>query len=420
VEAHIVRVLSLRSGAAAVAAAAIIFGATTVAQAQVAPTAQTAPADQPASTPAPSVSPPAGGQNPAGGGQPSVPAVRPPARPAPAPTPLSHLPIIDFVVTFTQPGVYNNTPAVQGTAGVNQLVNYDPIDLGGSVRIPVTRKINLFFDRITEGTLNQPLERAYVAIPGTVPGTPCTVAVCVPSYSRATRDVLLQYHGTYTFDRFLTMDVGNSFRHRIFSYGTGLNGAFNTNISSQPFPYTLSSTEHHFSYLGFTYVTKPIKELFRSSFALSETLDVQNVDHHVAVLCSAGNIANGATGCAGKTAAQVGYLDEFPGKDKYYETTQGVTWILPVDVRRGVTFTLNERWGYLNFYENAVSPYRWNSALTYQLAKRFSPGFTLAMRHSDFHASSTQSAPFTSPNSIHVASWDLIGTFRFDTNSLFH
>ncbi len=64
-------------------------------------------------------------------------------------------------------------------------------------------------------------------------------------------------------------------------------------------------------------------------------------------------------------------------------------------------------------------PYRWNSALTLQLSKRFSPGFTLAMRHSDFH-SVPQGTPFVAPNAIHVGSWDLIGTFHVDTNTFFH
>ncbi len=417
----------MRAGSITLAAAAIVLAAVAGAQAQtVAPTQIQAVADQAVgavlgdqASPAPKASPagqtnPAGGPapgapNPGQGGQPSVPAPRPAARP----TPFSYMPVIDFVVTFTQPANYNSKPAVQAatpTGGVNQLPFYDPIDLGGTVRFPITRKISLFFDRITEGTLNQPLERSFV---GPSPGT-------VANYPRVSRDVILQYHGTYTFDRFLTMDVGNSFRHRIYAYGAGPGGTTLATISAQPFPYTLASQEHHFSYLGFTYVSKPWKEFLRSSFAFSLTGDVQNVDHHVAVLCTAATIAGNINQCGGRLVNQVGYLDENPGRDKYYETTQGVTWIVPVDPRHGTTFTLNERWGYLNFYENTPQPYRWASALTYQLSKRFSPGFTLAMRHSNFFQSNTQSTPFTAPNSIHVGSWDLIGTFRYDTNSLFH
>ena len=394
----------------ALCAAVVLFvGAINVAGAQTAP------------SPAPSAAPPAGGTNPGttpnnptppnmgGQSQPQaspVPKPKPVAKPLP---PLSHLPIIDFVVTFTQPAYYNSRPSLPGPAGVDQLGQYDPIDLGGTVRIPVTRKLNLLFDRITEGTINQPLERSFV---GPSPGT-------VVNFPRDSRDVILQYHATYAFDRFVSMDIGDSFRHRIQSFGGAGGGTLFANVSAQPFPYTLSSTEHHFGYLGFSYTTKPVKELLRSTFVFSETLDVQNVDHHVAVLCN--TAANKALpSCAGKTATQVGYLDENPNQARYYETTQGISMIVPVDPKHGTSFLLNERWGYLNFYENAAAPYRWNSATTYQLSKRFSPGFTLALRHSDLHASSTQSVPFTAPNAIHVGSWDIIGTFHVDTNTFFH
>ncbi len=409
----------------ALCAAIMLFaGAATVAGAQTVPAATTitdagSPAVVAQASPSPKPTPaaPAGGtQTPRTPNNPAPPnsggTGQTPVRPLPK---LSHLPIIDFVVTFTQPAYYTN---------MSQLPAYDPIDLGGTVRIPITRKLNLFFDRITEGTLNQPLERSAVYTPGVpvVIGTPCTVAACSFTASKDSRDVILQYHATYAFDRFISMDIGDSFRHRIFASGAGtppLQGfPLRTNISAQPFPYTLSSTEHHFGYLGFSYTTKPVKELLRSTFVFSETLDRQNVDHHVAIFCNAGNVALGQFGCTAPNT--VGYLDENPKQDTYYETTQGISMIVPVDPKHGTSFLLNERWGYLNFYENATAPYRWDSALTYQLSKRFSPGFTLALRHSDFHSSATQSTPFTSPNAIHVGSWDIIGTFHLDLNSVFH
>ena len=398
-----IRTAIVRTSAAAFAAAALTFAAS-AAQADTADQSAlgAAPVGQ-AMSPAPASSPagqtnPGPGSNPTGptpgtGGQPNSP-VRPPA----APAPFSHMPVIDFVVTFTQPGIYNRG---------SQIPVYDPVDLGGTVRIPVTRKLNLFFDRITEGTLNQPLERVIQPPGGAV-------------YPVVSRDVILQYHATYAFDRFVTLDVGESFRHRIWSFGSAASGGvLATNISSQPFPYTLSSTEHHFGYAGLSYQTKPWKDLWNSTFVLAETLDVQNVDHNVAIACTAAMITGSLNRCAGRLAGQVGYLDENPGKDKYYETTQGISWILPVDAKHGTTFLANERWGALNFYENAPFPYRWNSALTLQLSKRFSPGFTLAMRHTDFHAI-PQGAPFLFPNAIHVGSWDVIGTFHLDTNTLFH
>jgi hypothetical protein len=333
-------------------------------------------------------------------------------------------------VTFTQPAYYNSTPAILAPAspsgGTNQLPAYSPVDLGGTVRFQISPKLSLYFDRITEGTINQPLERSYVFTPGPAhTSESCVTTACTVTYPKDTRDILLQYHGIWTFNRFLSMDTGLSFRHRVYASGAGtppLSGfPLFTAISATPYPYTLASQEHHMGYLGFTYVTKPMKEFMNSSFAFTEQFQTQAVDHNVAILCSAALIAAGTNGCAGKIAAlnQVGYLDERPGTSRYYTSTQGVTWIWPVDPRRGVTFTLNERFGYLNWYENNPSPLRWNSALVYQLSKRFSPGFTLAVRHQDLHQT-PNGATFAVPNAIHVGSWDVLGTFRLDTNSWFH
>jgi hypothetical protein len=424
----------------ALCAAIVLFaGAINVAGAQTLPaTTSTATAnaalDQVVAQASPKPAPPAGGtatprtpNNPAppnGGGS-------PPAGVRPLP-PLSHLPIIDFVATFTQPAYYGNhqngvVSAANPAGGpTNQ---YDPVDLGGTVRIPITRKLNLLFDRVTEGTLNQPLE---CVIQAAAPGG-AAARVC-PSDSR---DILLQYHATYAFDRFLTLDVGDSFRHRIWTNGG--NGVStvpylcNNNGQSTGPNCTVSSTEHHFGYAGLTYTTKPFRNYWNSVFAFSMTADHQNVDHHVGMVCSAALIGTLHQAASQLTCpngnGNVGYFDENPAQSAYWESTQGVSWILPVDPRHGVTFLANERWGALNFYENpgifgnfgttTGEPYRWNSALTLQLSKRFSPGFTLAMRHSDFH-SVPQGTPFVAPNAIHVGSWDLIGTFHVDTNTFFH
>lgn len=368
------------------AAIALFVGAVGIASAQTMPAASPSPTSSPAGQTSPS-----GANNPTPpntGGQPTT-----PTRPVAAAPAMSHLPIIDFVVTFTQPAYYTN---------MSQLPAYDPVDLGGTVRIPVTRKFSLSFDRITEGSINQPLEQQL--LPGLV-------------LPKDTRDVILQYHGTYAMTRQFTIDVGDSFRHRQFASGSGTKGALLTQISSRPFPYTLASSEHHYGYVGFTYTTKPVKELFNSSFAIAETVEAQNVDHHVATLCSAANVASGQFGC--RTAGTVGYIDERRGTDRFYETTQGVTWIVPVDPKHGTTFTLNERWGYSNFYENSPYPWRWASLLAYQLNKRFSPGFTLSMRHQDQHEALVGS-PFAGGGFIHVGSWDVFGTFHLDTNTLFH
>jgi hypothetical protein len=421
--------------------AALLLGLPAIAQADTAAVDQSAtPATpvvaqaspNPAASPAGSTNPgpsspstPAGPQSPSGG----------PTQTRSAPPPLGHYPIIDIVTTFTQPAYYGNRNALPVT-GVSPIADYDPLDVGGTIRIPVTRKFNLVFDRVTEGTLNQPLECVLQPNPA-APVNP-TVRVC-PSDSR---DILLQYHATYQFDRYVTLDVGDSFRHRIWANGG--NGPSRTpflcvaNGTATAPACTVSSTEHHFGYAGLSYTTKPWRDLWNSQFSLAETVDAQNVDHHVGIACSAGNLTanthlplNQITGCnpLAPNANTVGYYDEYPGKSKLWETTQGITWILPVDAKHGTTFTLNERWGALNFYENpglfgaygttVGEPYRWASALVYQLSKRFSPGFTLSLRHSDFH-SEPQGTPFVAPNAIHVGSWDVIGTFHLDTNTWFH
>jgi hypothetical protein len=335
------------------------------------------------------------------------------------------------VATFTQPAYYGNRNALPTTT-LSQVNRYDPLDLGGTVRFPITRQFNLLFDRITEGTVNQPLE---CVLQPSVPGG-AAARVC----SNDSRDIILQYHATYAFNRFLTLDVGDSFRHRIWTNGgNGVSNVpylCNNNGRSTGANCTVSSTEHHFGYAGLSYTTKPFHDLWNSSFSFAETVDRQNVDHHVGMVCSAALI--GALNAAGAGSqltcpngnGNVGYFDENPRQSQYWETTQGVTWILPVDPRHGTTFTLNERWGALNFYENPTinpvfgttvgEPYRWASALTYQINKRFSPGLTLSLRHSDYHSLGTQGTPFVSPNSIHVGSWDAIATFHVDTGTWWH
>src|SRR6266851_3788786 len=151
--------------------------------------------------------------------------------------------------------------------------------------------------------------------------------------------------------------------------------------------------------------------------SISATAEVQNVDHHVGQMCPfkvapPRSITCGANGT-------VGYIDENTQQNRYWESTQGVSMITPVDAKRGVTLLLNERWGALNFYENALFPYRWNSSFVAQINKRFSPGLTLALRHSDLHAI-PQGAPFVFPSATHVGSWDVIATFHVDTNTFFH
>jgi len=397
---------------AAMAAAALVVAGTAAAQAQSAgPVAQMSPA--PSASPAGSSSP----------GQSTTPGNTPPnaggaqqVASRPAFTPFA--PVIDIQPVFTQPAYYS-TPA--------QIKGYDPLDVGGSVRIPITRRFNLVFDRLVEGTLNQPLG---CILQPAEPGARATEACPADS-----RDVILQYHATYAITRNLTADLGDSFRHREWnSNASGVSSVpynCNNNGQSTGSNCTTSSTEHHYAYLGFTYQTTPMRDFFNSSFAFNITGDAQNVDHHVAIQCTAANqrfLPGVAAQCGTAPTTYIVYYDENPSLNRNYETTQGVTWILPIN--HGTSIVTNERWGALNFYENPTligpfgttvgEPYRWTSALAITVNKRFSPGFTLGLRHQDYHGVTTQQTPFVSPNALHVGSWDVIGTFHVDTGSWFH
>ena len=166
-----------------------------------------------------------------------------------------------------------------------------------------------------------------------------------------------------------------------------------------PFPYTVASTEHHFGYAGVAYTTRQLRALLNSQFIFGETLDVQNVDHHVGTLCTAAFIAaDDRYGC--NAVGSVGYIDEAPGKSRYYETTQSVAWVVPIN--HGTTFSYQERWGYLNFYENQPYPFNYTSAGTALLNKKFSTGFSLGMRY-QYNVEDRVGAPFPQ-GVIHVGS----------------
>lgn len=414
-------ILALSCGATAAAFAQTVpapapAAAEPAADSQAATSPVAAPVTAPATTPV--AAPATTSKNPFTV-DPQTVAQTPPARPPAKRRPLGHYPIIDIVTTFVQPGV----PFIGRPSPSNQYHTYDPIDVGGTFRIPITRNIYAAFDRVTGGTINQAVER--------VINPPAQGGVIYPGSSR---DIVLQYRLDEQFGRFL-IEEGLSFRHRIYANDGG-------GVSSVPFlcangkfasGCTVSSTEHHYGYLGVTYTTPPIKELLRSTFSFNLTGDVQHVDHHVGTLCRTATALKFAKGCTtantSATSLTVGYIDENPSQDLVYETTQFVTWNIPIDIKHRTNFSLRERWGALNFYENQPFPYRWATAVDYVLTKAFTPGFSLALRHSDYHSIQMGTdgvnglapfATFLSPNAIHVGSWDVIGTFHIDTNTWFH
>lgn len=283
---------------------------------------------------------------------------------------VGHLPIIDVVPIYTQPGFFTTSSQTKG---------YDPLDVGGTIQVPITRRLSFSFDRLVEGIFNQASER--ILVNG------------VPTYPGLTRDSVLVERLDYQLGDF-TFEGGSSFRHRI----DGASG-----VSAAAYPYTVSSSEAHYDYLGATYTTRPIRALANSKFVFSVTADAQHVDHHVAV-------ANGNT---------VSYIDENPKQNIFYETTQQVGWLIPVDQRSGLTFSARDTWGAINYYENAPFPFRESAAMTLALTKKFNNTFSLTMRAQNAHYIA-QGFPFPAPNAIHTEAIDVLADFHFDMNKLAH
>jgi len=227
---------------------------------------------------------------------PSAPITVAQAVPGPAPVtqpPLGHLPIIDLVVTFSQPGVPFNNPIDKATG--NQYHAYDPLDLGGTFRLPVTRYFYLAFDRFTEGTLNQAVERVINTNPVT------HVASSSIPVSRAT--FVSSTAVTSKLGKFVVVEAGESFRHRLYANDVRASAPYLRLLGNRKHTAgcTTSSTEHHFAYLGMTYTTPPLLALFKSTFAFNLTGDAQNVDHNVGTICTAGNVTDHLFGAPSRT-----------------------------------------------------------------------------------------------------------------------
>jgi hypothetical protein len=307
----------------------------------------------------------------------------PAAATGPLAQPVGHLPVIDVVPVFTQPLDYANR---------SQIHHYQPLDVGGTVRIPITHDFSLFFDRVIGGTLDVPLAREGPILPG---------------YSR---DILLLYHGTYTLHKYLTFDVGYAFRHRAYNNDT-------SGVSGAPFPATISSTEGHYGIAGVSYATHPVRGLLNSVFTFTEQVQTQAVDHDVAIVCTAAQVQAGVDHCAAPGLG--GLLDENPHQNRYYTTSQTAAVTLPIDVKHGVVLSYSDLWGALSWYENAPFPYRYTGVEQLLLAKRFNPVFSLALRARQYYQV-PQGAPFPAPSVIHLGSLDAVASFHVDLNQVFH
>jgi hypothetical protein len=365
------------------------FAATSGASAQ--PVAQASPA----ASPAPDATA-AGAAAPTPGPQEPGPAVAPPrTAPQSAPRKFGHLPIIDIIPVFTDPQFYTVGPITKtGQPAVNPLksagVGYDPLDVGGSFKLPITPMLSASFDRVVEGTLN-------------VPDARVTNAEHKYVYNVYSRDVVLVTRLDEQFKR-LQFEEGLYFRHRI---------AGGSQTSNNPLLPTIASREAHIGYVGVTYATGGIPWLLNSFITLNINADTQAVDHHVGCLLKA--LDGVAVTCPkGNTT---GFIDENPAQDRVWETDQYVQLTIPVDKKHGLTLVGQDRWGALNFYENAPFPYRWTTSQTYLLTKRFNRVFSLSLRARDQWAVASGS-PYVKPNAQHNGTIDVLADFKVDTNTL--
>jgi hypothetical protein len=175
---------------------------------------------------------------------------------------------------------------------------------------------------------------------------------------------------------------------------------------------TISSTEAHIGYIGFTYATPGLAALLNSFLTFNINFDRQAVDHHIG--CgTAKDVVSGnyVFPCFG------GAYDPNPGKSQYYETDQYVQLTVPIDPKGGVTFTAQDRWGALNFYENAAFPYRWVTSQSYIFTKRFNKLLAISVRDKT-QTGVIQGAPYVGPNAQHNGSFDILADFKIDTNHL--
>jgi hypothetical protein len=307
-----------------------------------------------------------------------APSPTPSATPAPKPvadksTSFSHLPILDIVPTFSQQGPFDTAAQAKG---------YVPFDIDGTIKIPLTRSLSFSFDKIGGAGFNNAPERI--------------IGPAGPVYPPNFRDVQLTERLDYQIKNFV-IEGGLSFRHRLQDLNGGVSGA--------PFPYTISSTEAHFGYLGVSYTSPPIRALAGSQFILGVNGYEQPVDKHVAVL--------------NPTTHLVNYIPESPNQNRFFETQQQVGVIVPVDPKHGFSVSARDLWGAANFYENSPFPWYWDADIVLAATKKFNNYFSLTLRATDQHYA-PQGFPFPTPNVNHVEGIDVLADFHLDTNTLVH
>ncbi|MGD1066143.1 MAG: hypothetical protein ABR975_04950 [Vulcanimicrobiaceae bacterium] len=339
---------------------------------------------------------------------------------------VSHYPIIDIIPIYTAESLQYSQPGR----------SWDYLDIGGTVKIPISTRLSVAFDRLVGGTLNTAPERTL---------SPTTGA---PTFNAESRDVVLVYRADWQFSPNWLLEGGFQFRHRAYAgcEPTAANApdcslsatsvSSNSGISSVPFPYTNSSTEAHWGYLGLTYTTPPIQALKNVQFAFNFTGDDQRMDPNVAVLCTSATTqlpypGSAAHPCTGHVHQIILVPEDdlqtngtpYLNQQSYLESTQYVAAIVPFT--HGITGVVNYTWGALNFYENQEFPWRWSSAMTYTLTDKFNPFVAFTLRWKNLHED-PQNIPYACgpvpgcTNTVHVGDFDAYFTFHVDTGAWFH
>jgi hypothetical protein len=289
------------------------------------------------------------------------------APPSAAPHAVGHLPIIDFVPTFTQSAIggYDRTtdravPALQ------------PFDVGGTVTFPITRKLSASFDRIVQGLYSQTLEPQGAERPR------------ITAY----RDMVYQYRVDDRMSPRWNLTGGFYSRHRsccpASSAVAGVGGQAN-----------FASSEYHFGFVTLGYTTPAQRWLNSGTVRLQVSGLDGSVDHHV--------------------ATKTGYFDQFPGKNKFLTAVEALTVTYPVDRKHGTVLSLVDSIGGVGQGQTYTMPVYYTAIVTAQLTKAFTKNFTLGMRTTNAHQAPKQNTPFVN-GVIHADEVSLFADIKLDLN----
>jgi hypothetical protein len=311
-----------------------------------------------------------------------------------------HLPIIDVVPIFTQPLFVTSNPDKNSTTS-NVLdykgTGYDSLDVGGTIKFPITPNFSASLDRGVGGTLdtsNAPVTNA-----------PSKTGAQTYHYNAVTRDVVLNYRLDEQFHRLL-FEEGLNFRHRVATGGG----------TASSDPNSLNSTEGHYGYVGVTYAAPAIPWLHNSVFSFNINADAQNIDHHVG--CG-DRIPASPASAAYPCPAGMSVIDENPSRNRYWGTDQFVQLTVPVERRAGVTFNALFHWGATTFFENNPTPsvpLRFSTIQIYTITKRFNRFVALTLREKQQYG--TDGYPYYNGNALHTGDIDVFADFKVDTNNL--